>query len=177
MSVLISLTRLCPPPTPQARPPRSAPGKGGVVIPPSHEAMLELYGPGCFNDFLWIYENSRPDIWPNIGARSRESSEILSGKEIPDIRSVMGRVGAAPADLIQWGSTDNADSFFWIPAGPADGWPTLIIEAGQLEFMVIEAPSPAVVLGLLEGTFDCPFFPVEFKESEVIFDGWSDGHE
>lgn len=175
MSALSSLTRLCPPPMTQARSSRGLPGEGGLVIPPSHTVMLELYGPGCFNDFLWIYENSHPDIWPNIGARSRESSEILSGKDIPNIRAIMGRLGATPGDLIQWGSTDNADSLFWIPVGPEDRWPTLIIEAGQLDFLVIEEQSPAVVLGLLEGTLDCPFFPVEFRDSDPLFERWSGG--
>ncbi|MFD0723417.1 hypothetical protein [Streptomyces globosus] len=137
--------------------------------------MLELYGPGCFSDFLWIYENSRPDIWPNIGARSRESSEILSGKDIPNIRSAVGRLGVTPGDLIQWGSTDNADSLFWVPVGSEDRWPTIIIEAGQLDFMLIEGQSPAVVLGLLEGTLNCRFFPVEFRDFDPLFERWSGG--
>ncbi|MFJ8868112.1 hypothetical protein ACIRD6_20400 [Streptomyces sp. NPDC102473] len=137
--------------------------------------MLEIYGPGCFNDFLWIYENSRPDIWPNVKARSRESSEILAGKEILQISSVLGRFGVTPDDLIQWGSTDNADSLFWIPVGQVDHWPTLIVEAGQLDFVVIEEQSPDIVLSLLEGALDCPFFPAEYGDCGPSFEAWSGG--
>ncbi|MGW0993221.1 hypothetical protein [Streptomyces sp. NPDC002520] len=172
MSALSSLIHLCPPPVGRDGS-RELPGEAGLLIPPSHAAMLEIYGPGCFNDFLWIYENGRPDIWPNIAARSRESSKILSGKEIPDIRSVLSRFGATPDELIEWGGTDNADSLFWVPVGTEDRWPTLIVEAGQLDFIMIEEQSPEVILSFLEGTLDCPFFPVEFIEQGPVFEGWS----
>ncbi|WP_189941924.1 hypothetical protein [Streptomyces aurantiogriseus] len=139
--------------------------------------MLELYGPGCFNDFLWINEDGGPTAWLDIQACSREASEMLSRKKITDIRSVLAGFGAVPADVIQWGSTDNADSLFWIPAGAPDKWPTLIVEAGQLRLQLIEKPSPEVVLGLLDGTLHCPFFPPEFREPVPTFQRWQGERE
>ncbi|MFF8442906.1 hypothetical protein ACF07U_18840 [Streptomyces californicus] len=172
MNVLTSLTRICPPPAAEGRSLAEHIGEGGMVVPQSHTAMLDVYGPGCFNDFLWIYDRARADVWPDIGARSRESAEILAGKEIPAIRSVTGRLGAAPEDLIQWGGTDNADSLFWIPVGEPESWPTLLVEAGHLAFLLVEEPSPSVILGLLAGTLECPFFPPDFREAEPSFERW-----
>ncbi|OEJ33444.1 hypothetical protein BGK67_20805 [Streptomyces subrutilus] len=135
--------------------------------------MLDIYGPGSFNDFLWIYGDSHPEIWANIETRTRASSKILAAKEIPQIRSLLTESNLTPADLIEWGGTDNADCLFWIPTGPADTWPTLIVEAGQLDFVVIETSSPEVILSFLEGNLDCPFFPAEFTDCEPSFEGWS----
>jgi hypothetical protein len=173
MSALQSLTRLCPPPTVRTRSLGGLSSEAGPAIPPDHTSMIDLYGPGCFNDFLWIYENAHPDVWPNIGARSRASVDIFSSKEIPNVRTAVERCGGSVGDVIQWGSTDNADSFFWIPVGPREHWPTLIVEAGQLNFMVIEEQSSAVVLGLLDGTLSCPFFPPEIVEVAPRFEEWS----
>ncbi|GAA3394846.1 hypothetical protein GCM10017752_41810 [Streptomyces roseoviridis] len=80
--------------------------------------MLEKYGPGCFNDFLWIYENSEPGIRPNIEARTREASEILAGVTAPVGRHLAREFGVSLADLVQWGSTDNADWLSGYPSAP-----------------------------------------------------------
>ncbi|MER5483295.1 hypothetical protein ABT024_08755 [Streptomyces sp. NPDC002812] len=136
--------------------------------------MLNAYGPGSFNDFLWIYGNSNPEIWPNIEVRTRASSAMFTENNPSGIRSALTRFDISPVELIEWGATDNADCLFWIPAGRADTWPTLIIEAGQLDFMVVEEPSPEVVLSFLEGRLECPFFPAEFIDRAPDFESWTD---
>ncbi|MFJ8104224.1 hypothetical protein [Streptomyces sp. NPDC096132] len=148
-----------------------------MAVPPGHAAMLELYGPGCFNDFLWINEDGCANVWLDIQTCSRRASEMLSRKKIPELRSVLAGFGATPADVIQWGSTDNADSLFWIPSGAPDEWPTVIVEAGQLRLLLIEKPSPDVVRGLLDRTLNCPFFPSEFWEPVPVFERWQSGKE
>ncbi|MEU1182322.1 hypothetical protein ABZ464_32725 [Streptomyces sp. NPDC005820] len=176
MSALDELIRLCPAPsTRHGRPGTSAgagPGGPAELLPPGYTALLEVYGPGCFNDFFWIYEDGCPNPWLDIRARSRKTSEILAGKQIPEIRSTLTEFDSDPSRLIQWGVTDNADSVFWIPVGAPDEWPTIIVEAGQLSFQLLQQPSPDIVLGLLDGTLRCPFFPPEFRSNGPVFERW-----
>ncbi|MFG2294993.1 hypothetical protein [Streptomyces sp. NPDC048603] len=172
MKALDALIRLCPPPVTGRGP--ASDGKGIAPIPPSHAAMLDVYGPGRFNDFLWIYGNSNSEIWPDIEARTKASSAILAGKKIPGIRAALTKFGISPDELIEWGATDNADCLFWVPTGQADAWPTLIVEAGQLDYTVVEASSPDVVLRFLEGRLDCPFFPAESTSRFPEFESWWD---
>ncbi|MGW6686049.1 hypothetical protein [Streptomyces sp. NPDC054961] len=174
MNPLDSLIRLCPPPVTGGFLDANDGKLPGVQIPPGHAAMLDVYGPGSFNDFLWIYGNSNPEIWPNIEMRTRASSAMFIQNDLSGVRSALAGFDVDPGELIEWGGTDNADCLFWIPSGQADSWPTLIIEAGQLDFMVIEESSPEVVLRFLEGRLNCPFFPAEFIDRPPEFESWTD---
>jgi len=177
MDTLDSLVHLCPPPVGKHARPGSVSGAGAggtkLTLPLSHARLLEAYGPGSFNDFLWIYEQDCPNPWLDITQRSRETTRLLSRKQIPEIRSLLSHFGSNPSLLIQWGATDNADEIFWIPEGDPEEWPTLIVEAGQLSFQIVRQNSLELLLGLLEGTLDCPFFPEEFLTHPPAFERWT----
>ncbi|MGW1268556.1 hypothetical protein [Streptomyces sp. NPDC002491] len=136
--------------------------------------LLKAYGPGCFNDFFWVYGNPCPNPWLDIRTRSQQASKILSGKRIPEIRQTVSEFKIDPSDIIQWGVTDNSDYVFYIPSGVPDDWPTLIVEAGQLRFQLLRQPVSDILLGFLDGTLHCPFFPAEFFETVPIFQRWQE---
>ncbi|MFJ9020743.1 hypothetical protein ACIRPU_12260 [Streptomyces sp. NPDC102259] len=181
MSALDALVNLCPPPpVKHVRPGYAAgaePDGGTMVLPSSHAELLEVYGPGCFNDFFWIYDDGCPNTWLDIRARSQKATQILSGKRIPEIRAVLDEFELDPSSMIQWGVTDNADYVFYIPSGVPDEWPTLIVEAGQLSFQLLQQSAPEILLGLLDRTLTCPFFSVEFFETVPTFQRWQEEAE
>ncbi|MEW5628854.1 hypothetical protein [Streptomyces hydrogenans] len=177
MDTLDSLVHLCPPPaTNHARPgiPSGA-GAGGaqMTVPPLHARLLEVYGPGSFNDFLWIFEQGCSNPWLDIDTLSRRAADILSKKKIPEIRSIVADFKSDLSHLIQWGATDNADEIFWIPTGHPEDWPTLIVQAGQLEFQLIRRSSLEVLHGLIGGELRCPFFPEDFLRHRPTFERWT----
>ncbi|MET9856364.1 hypothetical protein ABZY57_25905 [Streptomyces sp. NPDC006450] len=175
MNALESLLRICPPPEGPDLGPRGRPAANagdGPAVPPSHAELVKRYGAGCFDDFLWIYEEECPNEYLDIGQQTREAYDILSQADIPEIRSMLNEFGAVPEELIQWGRTDNADSLFWIPSGAPEDWPTLIVSAGQLDFLLVRSTSPGVVLGLLERSIRCSFVPAEFFDTAPTFERW-----
>ncbi|GAA3394847.1 hypothetical protein GCM10017752_41820 [Streptomyces roseoviridis] len=62
---------------------------------------------------------------------------------------------------------------FWVPVGPTDDWPAALIEAGQLDFLVVPEGPVAAVLGLLSGGIAAPCFPAGFAEGGPVFEVWS----
>ncbi|OQQ17824.1 hypothetical protein B0675_12490 [Streptomyces sp. M41(2017)] len=162
---LSDLTSLCPPPEMPSLPsPCELPR-----LPQSHGALVDAYGTGCFDEFLWIFaagaDNANLDIEIATGAMR----SILDSKAAPDLREALARHQSEPGDLIQWGTTDNGDPLLWIPDGDPADWPTVIIQAGQLEFIVSSRTSTGVVLDLLTRELQPPFFPEDFPSSRPVF--------
>jgi hypothetical protein len=172
MSSLEHLLAVCPPPAGAERwVPGGADRKSGraLTIPPSYLALLSRYGPGRFDDFIAIYAPGCANMYLDLLYWTRVSSEMLAGKEMPHIREALRPFGVDPGDLIQWAGTDNADSFFWVPSGEPDGWPTLIVEAGQLDFTIIRDDAPGTLHSLLVGDVRCRFFPDDFPDDSPEF--------
>ncbi|WP_405731934.1 hypothetical protein OG607_34565 [Streptomyces sp. NBC_01537] len=131
--------------------------------------MTDLYGAGSFDDFLLVYALHFPNRHLDIDQNTRASAAFMAPKSVPALRRVLAEFGVLPENLVQWGGTDNADSFYWVPAGPPEDWPTIVVEAGQLDFMVLFKRSSEVVLQLLEGVLKCPFFPDDFPTARPEF--------
>lgn len=157
MDDLARLVALC-------RPPEQVVGlaKPSSVVPPSHRALTGTYGTGCFDEFLWIYADGAENHHLDIASRTESARSLLGGKSIPEIRAALHTFGVTPADLVQWGGTDNGDSLLWLPVGEPDQWPTIVVEAGQLSFTVLSGTSTAVLVGLLTRAATAEPFPEDF---------------
>ncbi|MFE4548584.1 hypothetical protein [Streptomyces sp. NPDC056785] len=166
---LVDLVALCPPPRRLQEADHHPGGTVERAIPAGHQEMTDLYGAGSFDNFVSVYERRCLNLHLDIDENTRLSAVFMTAKSIPALRRALQDFGTGPEDLVQWGGTDNADSLYWIPAGPPDEWPTLIVEAGQLDFMVVPLGSPSVILGLLNGTLTCSFFPEDFPSAEPHF--------
>jgi hypothetical protein len=157
------LTMLCPPG------PVMGLARSSTLVPPSHRRLTDAYGTGCFDEFLWIYADGAANRNLDIAARTESTRSILRDKEIPEIREVLISYGLLPEDLVQWGGTDNADSLLWLPVGEPDDWPTIIVEAGQLSFVVVSGTSTTIVLSLLTRALVASPFPEDFPSDKPQF--------
>ncbi|MEU9247387.1 hypothetical protein [Streptomyces sp. NPDC048385] len=151
------LTVLCPPP------------RKAWTYPSDHQELVGIYGAGCFDEFLWIFADGAPNGNLDIIQQTKRMRSIFRGKPLGALKSVLGEYQAAPDDLIQWGVTDNADLLAWIAVGEPESWPTVIIQAGQLDAVVSPAGSTTTLLGLLTGSLRVPFFPDDFPSSDPEF--------
>ncbi|MDT0321151.1 hypothetical protein [Streptomyces millisiae] len=168
-SDLRELIALCPPPSDPARP--KGPDGPAVepAVPDSHRTLVHTYGVGCFDEFLWIYGVGAENPHLDIGAATDAMRAILREKGISGIREMLGAHGLGPDDLVQWGGTDNGDALLWVPVGDPEAWPTLVIEAGQLDFALVERSSTGLVLDLLTGARRLRIFPEDFPSGEPEF--------
>ncbi|WP_399888133.1 hypothetical protein ACGH7X_25025 [Streptomyces sp. BBFR51] len=140
-----------------------------MAVPASHRALVETYGTGCFDEFLWIFAEDAPGGRLDIAERTRALRAILRGRELYAIHDVLGERGLSADELVQWGVTDNADLLVWITRGEPEEWPTAIIQAGQLRAVVSPRSSTATVLDLLTRATVVPFFPPDFPGDRPEF--------
>ncbi|MEU9455168.1 hypothetical protein [Streptomyces sp. NPDC048277] len=155
---LHSLIILCPPPR--------NPGS----YPSDYRELVHTYGTGCFDEFLWIFADSAPNSNLDIVRQTEQMRSTFRDKPLTTLRRVLSEHRAAPEDLVQWGVTDNGDVLAWIAVGEPDSWPTVIIQAGQLDAVVSPAGATTTLLGLLTGSLRVPFFPDDFPSSNPEFD-------
>ena len=164
---LLSLTALCPSgAAARARRDRGPRGAGDrVPIPESHLRLSDAYGAACFDEFLCIFADGHENEYLDIEAATARTRSVLRNKRIRELRDALREFGMAPESLIQWGATDNADVLLWIPAGDPEDWPTVVLQAGQLDFVVARRSSTGLLLDLLTGALRIPFFPEDFPSS------------
>jgi hypothetical protein len=163
------LISLCRPPQDPASSKHSRPHQAARTIPPSHDDLTQVYGTGCFDEFLWIFADGADNGNLDIGACTDEMQSILRSKEASALRASVATYDVTLENLVQWGVTDNADTLMWIPAGDPANWPTIIIQAGQLDFTISDRSSTGVVLSLLTGELHIPFFPADFPSRHPEF--------
>ncbi|WND35433.1 hypothetical protein RI578_14520 [Streptomyces sp. BB1-1-1] len=157
-SALSLLTTLCPPPAN----PALARATGRITVPTSHKALVEIYGTGCFDEFLWIFAEGASSDQLDIAERTRDLRDMWRGKQLSAAHEDLGELSFDADDLVQWGVTDNADLLVWISRGNPEEWPTAIIQAGSLRAVVSPRSSTAMILDVLTRATVVPFFPPDF---------------
>ncbi|WP_151482638.1 hypothetical protein [Streptomyces albicerus] len=175
---LLSLTSFCPPEAEApARRDRGPRGVGRAPVPESHLRLSHAYGAGCFDEFLWVFAGSSENEYLDIEAATAQTQSVLRSKQIPEVRYALREFEMVPERLIQWGVTDNADVLLWIPAGDPEDWPTVVLQAGQLDFVVARRSSTGLVLDLMTRALRIPFFPDDFPSSRPRFSAkpWGGG--
>ncbi|WP_328771222.1 hypothetical protein [Streptomyces sp. NBC_00286] len=166
---LRNLKALCPPPPNLGPSHHERPERTGRNIPGNHDDLIAAYGTGCFDEFLWVFANGAENANLDIDTSTRVMQSILHGKAVPALREALSHYRTSPEELIQWGVTDNGDSFLWIPVGDAESWPTVVVQAGQLDFVISDKSSTGVILGLLAGALRISFFPEDFPSDQPEF--------
>lgn len=166
---LLDLTSLCPPPADSSPSGVGRSDPMNVGIPDGHRELVLTYGVGCFDEFLWIFSVDAENENLNIGSRTAVARDMLHGKEITALREALAEYQSAPEDLIQWGVTDSGDSLLWVPVGDSEGWPTVVLQAGQLDFAISPRSSTGLILDLLSGVFRVKFFPEDFPSPHPEF--------
>ncbi|MEV6317394.1 hypothetical protein [Streptomyces sp. NPDC051776] len=163
------LITLCQPPLDLESSPPDRAVAGGLRIPTSHSRLIHAYGTGCFDEFMWIFADGAENKHLDITACTDETRSILRGKDAPRLREILNEYNAGPDDLVQWGVTDNGDLLTWVAVGNPDGWHTVVIQAGLLDFVLAPRSSTGVVLDLLTEALRIPFFPRDFPSTHSEF--------
>ncbi|MCG6497414.1 hypothetical protein [Kitasatospora sp. A2-31] len=167
MNELQSLLALCPASGPRNAVLPTAPA--GFAVPPNHRALIGAYGPGCFDEFLWVYAEGSAQPGLDLVRQTEEVRRLLREYPEPDLPALLAEDGLTTDDLVQWAGTDNADMLFWLPVGEPDDWPTLAVQAGRLRFARLPLSSTGVLLALLSGEVRLDLFPDDFPSERPEF--------
>ncbi|MFF5185530.1 SMI1/KNR4 family protein [Streptomyces sp. NPDC000345] len=102
----------------------------GVGLPGDYRALIDTYGGGRFDGYLWLLEprcaNRHYDLLRSVAERD-EAFEMLwdDGEPKP------AQLEAPDTRVIPWASTDNGEFLYWLvrPGSHPDEWTVMVNEA------------------------------------------------
>lgn len=136
----------------------------GFAFPDDYRWLVETYGLGQFNGFLWILHPSTAN--PNLRVQTHLEFARRIYTEVP--RDAI----APPDELIPWGSTDNGDVCYWLTNGEiwsSDRWTIGVNEARGPDWDTSDLNVVAWLEAVLSGSKRVSVFPEDFASSAPSF--------
>jgi hypothetical protein len=85
----------------------------GVLLPPDYPGLVEIYGPGSFDDFIWILQPAATtehlDLVKQRTVRLDALRAVQAEGEVVPYSVEPGSEGLTP-----WAITDNGDVLYWV---------------------------------------------------------------
>jgi SMI1-KNR4 cell-wall len=156
-----------PPPIPVEAPidwPR-AEQSTGLRFPRDYRDLMDTYGVGCFDEFIWLLHPSLPDSYLELGRRMevfREALRESQGTE-PDQPN--------PEELIPWAFTENGDVCYWIsvPRSEPDEWMVAVNESRGPAWDHFDKGAGNWLVSVLSGRRRLLIFPYDFPSQRPQF--------
>jgi len=138
-------------------------------LPSDYKRLVETYGSGSFDDFLWLlvpgYDNPNVDL-------GRQAAAILD-----HLRELRAPEGGVPYDLrrdapglLPWAVTDNGETCFWDTASEdPDAWSIVVNEARGPAWVTFAGSATDFLLAVFAAKSPCALFPDDFPSPEPAF--------
>ncbi|MEU7730181.1 hypothetical protein AB0B78_33920 [Streptomyces sp. NPDC040724] len=89
----------------------------GLVLPDDYLALMKVYGPGKFDDFLLLLcPGAEPRAFDLLWRRSRALDDLR--QRAADGEEFGHSVAPGSEELLPWAVTDNGDTLYWVTAHP-----------------------------------------------------------
>lgn len=143
----------------------------GHALPSDYKAIVERFGEGMFDDFLWVLQpstNEYVDLIQQQAACLRALQVLVEGGE-----SIPYSVDPDRAELMPFALTDNGDVCYWVTSSSSDvdDWTIAVNEARAPEWDAFPMTTSKFLHGVLVGSIRPSAFPDDFpSESEIEFD-------
>jgi hypothetical protein len=140
----------------------------GTPLPDDYKRLVDRYGPGSFDRFIWIFQpmtaSSHLDLSHQIQVqlgvlRERRTSE-------PDVtHAIFPETGG----LLPWGVTDNGDVGFWRTTGGTLLWDVIVVEPRGPATHTHQGGLVSFLEAALSGRERVGVFPPDFPSSPPAF--------
>jgi hypothetical protein len=141
-----------------------------VALPEDYVALVEEWGAGCFDDFLWLLAPGHPN--PNLDLIAQAGRQLAA---LVDLR----RAGIQPpfvpristGGLLPWAITDNGDVCCWRLTDVVDpgSWTVVVLESRGPEWSGFEGGVAEFLAGLLGGGVRVSVFPDDVPSADPRF--------
>lgn len=145
----------------------------GFVTPCDYREIVEIYGPGSFDNFLIVLMPQHDNIYLDLGSqisawrdnlRMSFDSEWLLG--VPP-----GVVPYSIESLTACAYTNNGDVIYWLTNESADpnDWPVVIQATRDNEWDKFDGSLLEFLVSVFSRTYVCPIFPDDFPELDASY--------
>jgi hypothetical protein len=135
----------------------------GVKFPASFINFLDALGGAYFDEFLHVHRVGADNEQLDLIATTLVARETMEDSR-PHLRDFLAGRGVQPSQLIEWGSTDNADMCFLVPQPAPDDWFVLVVIGRGREFDVFEGSVESYLLKVLQRQIVSEVFPEDFPD-------------
>ncbi|MBV1938361.1 SMI1/KNR4 family protein [Streptomyces sp. BV286] len=141
----------------------------GVTLPGDYKWLVERYGPGSFNDFLYILQPSSPFHPTRLVESANRAAEILD-----ELRESGVGIPYEVDELLPVGKTDNGDIVYWVtrPEDAPDSWTIVANGARNLKWPHFDGGIVEFLVAVLSGAHRVDVFPGDFIRDEPVFEGY-----
>lgn len=136
----------------------------GLSLPADYRRLIETYGEGCFDKFLWLLHPTSENANLNLECQTQVRRDALSALSEPGAPD--------PAELVPWAFTDNGDVCYWqLPSAsaPPDEWRIAVNESRGPHWFEFSLPTVEWLRAVLPGEVRVPAFPEDFPSSPPTF--------
>lgn len=173
MTALDDLIRLVPPP-PTVTPANWAALvlPGGARPPADYRALVDVYGPGSFDGFLWVLQPTSPNRYLDLTYQSEGQLDALrvlrdDGQEMPY------EIDDPASHLVAWAMTDNGDGIYWRrqAGAPSEAWTVVVNEGRGPDWDAYDGPATQFLLDVLTRRVTIDVFPEDWPSASPRFEG------
>jgi hypothetical protein len=142
----------------------------GARLPSDYKWIVDSYGPGSFDGFLWVPQpfsaNQYLDLFQQCDVRLDALRTLTRSGEAVPYDLTPGR-----EQLIPWAFTDNGDVCFWVTSGSADPdeWRVAVNEGREPLWMTFDGSASEFLVAVLSGALSVEIFPDDFPYESHAF--------
>ena len=149
-------------------------GELGSRLPTDYKRLVEVYGPGSFDDFVHIYQPHAP--WEQLDLKHEVDGELWALKYLRDQGQDIPYRLEDPAELMALGRDENGDQIFWqrTDLGDPDTWPVVVKDARANEWFTHDGGVTDFLRAVLLHEITVPLFPEDFPSEHPVFAPYED---
>jgi hypothetical protein len=136
----------------------------GIRLPKDYQHLVDTYGLGCFDDFLWLLHPAALSPHLNLGRQIAIRRKALEEGQLPGEQPT-------PDEVIPWAYTDNGDVCYWkvIPVSDPNKWTILVNESRGPRWEEFEGSTTDWLAAVLSGRHRIRSFPSDFPSDHPHF--------
>lgn len=142
----------------------------GVTLPADYKAIVETYGSGSFDGFIWLLvpraSNQHLDL---VRQRSQRLDALRNVRDQGE--HVPFSLEPGHEELVPWAITDNGDVCFWVRTNAVDPneWTVAVNGARSSTWVRTAASVSEILVAVLSGSLRLEVFPDDFPSANPRF--------
>jgi len=137
-------------------------------FPNDYKAFIQLYGTGCIDAFIWIYNPASKN--PNLNLEQQVVSQKTTLKEVNESEvETFIPLFPSPHGVLPFGITDNGDVLFWETYRNPNSWTVAVLAARSSPLLRFDMNMTSFLAGVCDGSIICEAFPKDFPSLKPHF--------
>ncbi|MEC4016979.1 SMI1/KNR4 family protein [Streptomyces sp. H27-D2] len=141
----------------------------GHGLPRDYKEVVEAYGPGVFDDFIYVYQPAYPAL--AIDLKTQADRSILALRKLQEEGEPIPYTLQPEPELLSFARTDNGDVCYWriTETNNPDSWTVTVNSARDSDWVEFMGGTASFLRSVLTGEFTVSLFPDDFPSDELEF--------